>query len=137
MSTAAPKPVKKSRWLDWKTSGSILADSPEGEPTKPSKPSFEAFVGATPGEFPIIRARSGAVGDATGEPERGIAWAEWRAADLNQLFRDQGVTGEPSRITAATVRHCEAARARKSEGVSAVDCAGTDEQPMSRAETTE
>jgi hypothetical protein len=27
---------------------------------------------------------------------------------LNRLFREQGVTGQPGRITAATVRHGEA-----------------------------
>jgi hypothetical protein len=30
-------------------------------------------------------------------------WAEWKAAALNQLFQEQGVTGQPGRITAATV----------------------------------
>jgi len=39
-----------------------------------------------------------------GEP-RGIPWAEWKAAALNRLFREQGVMGKPGRITAATVRH--------------------------------
>ena len=34
-------------------------------------------------------------------------WAEWKAAALNRLFREQGVTGKPGRITAATIRHGE------------------------------
>ena len=34
-----------------------------------------------------------------------ISWAEWKASMLNRLFEEQGVTGKPSRITAATVRH--------------------------------
>lgn len=38
---------------------------------------------------------------------RGISWAEWKAAELNRLFEDQSVTGEPSRITVATVLHGE------------------------------
>lgn len=71
------------------------------------------------------------------EPERGIPWAEWRAATLNHLFQEQGVTGQTGHITAATIRHGEAGRERESEHVSAVDCAATDEQSMSRAETTE
>ena len=75
-------------------------------------------------------------GAATGL-EIGIPWAEWKAAALNRIFLEQGVTGKPGRITAATVRHGEAGRKRKSGGVSAVDCAATDEQSMSRAETTE
>ena len=37
----------------------------------------------------------------------GISWAEWKAAELNRLFEEQGITGERSRITAATVRHGE------------------------------
>jgi hypothetical protein len=41
----------------------------------------------------------------------GIPWAEWKAAALNRLFQEQGATGKPGRITAATVRsrhgvHC-------------------------------
>lgn len=61
------------------------------------------------------------------EPEFGIPWAEWKAAALNQLFMDQGATGHPGRITAATVRHGEAGRER-------VDSAAPGERPMSRAE---
>jgi hypothetical protein len=38
---------------------------------------------------------------------KGIPWAEWKAAALNRLFQEQGVTGKPGRITAATVRHGE------------------------------
>jgi hypothetical protein len=34
-------------------------------------------------------------------------WYEWKAAALNRLFLERGVTGEPGRITAATVRHGE------------------------------
>lgn len=37
----------------------------------------------------------------------GIPWAEWKAAALNRLLEEQGVTGKPGRITAATVRHGE------------------------------
>jgi hypothetical protein len=38
---------------------------------------------------------------------KGIPWAEWKAAALNRLFQEQGATGTPGRITAATVRHGE------------------------------
>lgn len=117
--------------------------------------------------------------------EVGPVWAEWKAATLNRLFKEQGLTGQSGQITAATVRHSEAVRAstsgktacdvtltatqgqydrvdfcarcgstewrwagdawicigcgapaRTGQPVSAVDSAGTDEQPMSRAETT-
>jgi hypothetical protein len=137
MSSAAPKPAKKSRWLDWKTNGTILADLPEGEPTKPSIPGFVGFVGSAPEELPNIRVRSQLGEESAPEPERGISWAEWKAAALNRLFREQGVTGQPGRITATTIRHGEAGLGRKSGSVSAVDCAATHEQPMSPVEPTE
>jgi len=35
---------------------------------------------------------------------KGTPWAEWKAA-LNRFCQEQGVTGKPGRITAATVRH--------------------------------
>jgi hypothetical protein len=38
---------------------------------------------------------------------KGTAWAEWKAAALSQLFQEQGITGKPGRITAASVRHGE------------------------------
>ena len=38
------------------------------------------------------------------------SWAEWKAARLNRLFKQQGVTGRPGRITAATVLHGEKKR---------------------------
>jgi hypothetical protein len=37
----------------------------------------------------------------------GVSWCEWKAAALNRLFHEQGVTGQPGRITASTVRHGE------------------------------
>lgn len=49
---------------------------------------------------------------ASGEPETvrrevWLSWVEWKAAALNRLFQEQGVTGELGRITPATVRHGE------------------------------
>jgi hypothetical protein len=38
------------------------------------------------------------------------SWAEWKAAGLNRLFQEQGVTGRPGRITAATILHGETQR---------------------------
>lgn len=35
------------------------------------------------------------------------SWADWKAAALNQLILEQGVTGRSGRITAATVLHGE------------------------------
>jgi len=59
-----------------------------------------------------------------------ISWPEWKAAALNRLFQEQGVTGQPGRITAATIRHGETGGGR-------VDSRVTNERPMSRAEVTE
>jgi len=38
------------------------------------------------------------------------SWSEWKASRLNRLFQQQGATGRPGRITAATVRHGKRAR---------------------------
>ena len=81
--------------MEWEPTARLLADSVEGEPTKPSKPGFVGFVGATPGSFSKI------------DEARGTPWAEWKAAMLNRLFQEQGVTEKPGRIEAATVRHGE------------------------------
>jgi hypothetical protein len=62
--------------------------------------------------------------------DSGIPWVNWKARALNQLFTEQGITGAPGRITAATIRHGET-------GHKQVDSAETDERPMSRAEATE
>jgi hypothetical protein len=35
----------------------------------------------------------------------GVSPEEWKAAALNRLFLEQGVTGQPGRITAETIRH--------------------------------
>jgi hypothetical protein len=187
--------------MDWKPKARILADSAEGEPTKPSKPGSVGFEGATSAESPKIEeapdraelaCASGVLnragvrimaleGGATigvwsdwdgpevraalrafgshrlplryldgagipmryksrrveGEPvpmnvlnemgrhpadpwkirdrmlnemrwcSKAMDWAEWKAAALNRLFQEQGTTGKPGRITAATVRHGE------------------------------
>lgn len=34
-------------------------------------------------------------------------WAEWKATELNRLFQEEGVVGQPGRITARTVEHGE------------------------------
>jgi len=45
--------------------------------------------------------------DEMGWRSKGIPWAEWKAAGLNRLFQEQCTSGQPGRITAATVRHGE------------------------------
>ena len=104
MSVSAPEPF---RWINWHPRAQTMAGSEGGGPTKPSKPGSVGFVGSTSGELPIIRVGSGSVNDSAREHERGVPWAEWKAAALNKLFKEQGVTGQPGRITAATVEHGE------------------------------
>ena len=122
--------LSPSRWMNWRPTDQIIGDSAEVEPTKPSKPGYVGFVGSPLEAIPNIA-------EAVSESEHGVPWADWKAAALNRLFQEQGVTGQPGRITAATIRHGEANRERKSGSVFAVDSATTDEQPMSRAEATE
>jgi len=38
---------------------------------------------------------------------KGVSRQEWQAQMLNQLFKEQGVLGQPGKITAATVLHGE------------------------------
>lgn len=45
------------------------------------------------------------------------SWAEWKAARLNRLFQEQGVTGRPGCITAATVLHGEKNRTVAAEQI--------------------
>ena len=52
------------------------------------------------------------VGQHSGDTEAArrdvwMDWCEWKARMLNCLFQEQGVTGQPGRITAATVEHGE------------------------------
>ncbi len=42
-----------------------------------------------------------------GTCSKGIPWAAWKAATLNELFRRHGTTEQPGHITAATVAHGE------------------------------
>jgi hypothetical protein len=86
--------------MDWKPKARILAVSAKREPTKPSKPGSVGFEGAPSAESPEIR-------DKPAAAELGMPWAEWKAAALNQLFKELGTTGQPGRITAEAVRHGE------------------------------
>ena len=93
MTTTAPNPAKRSRWMDWKPAR-ILADMVESEPTKPSKPGSVGFAGAIPAESQEIRVN---------QQEHAAPWAYWKGVALNRLFEEQGATGKPGRIAAATI----------------------------------
>jgi len=109
--TTASMPAKRSRWMGWKPPERILADSAGSGPTKPSQPGYVGFEGDMPGESPIIQATPQRTNVAV-DREPGVSWMEWKAAALNRLFQEQGVTGQPSRITAATVEHGEKKKGR-------------------------
>ena len=102
--------LNHSRWMEWRPSGQIIGDSAEDEPTKPSKPGSEGFVGAASVGLPNIQLKSPSAEKVVHGHERAIPWAEWKAAALNQLFREQGVTGRPGQITGATVQHADTRR---------------------------
>ena len=109
-------------WLDWQGSATPrnLTVDASNEPTKLTKPGFSQFSQLAAREHLGI---SGAKGQNTAEPETitkfnmrgvpcqadeaGVSWAEWKATALNRLFHECGVTGQPGRITEATVRHGE------------------------------
>jgi hypothetical protein len=47
----------------------------------------------------------------------GMPWAEWKAVELNRLFQEQGASGQPGRITAATIRHGASERKETKLGI--------------------
>jgi hypothetical protein len=49
--------------------------------------------------------------------ERATSWAYWKAAELNRVFQEQGVTGQSGRITAATIRHGASERKETKLGI--------------------
>lgn len=50
--------------------------------------------------------------------ERWISYAQWKADELNRLFKEQGVTGQLGSITPETIRHgSEANASRQKVGV--------------------
>ena len=62
-----------------------------------------------------LSALAAEVGQRSGDPESArrevwLDWCQWKAAALNRLFKEQGVTGQPGRITAATVEDGEKKR---------------------------
>jgi hypothetical protein len=73
-------------------------------PSKPSKPSFVGFEGTGLGGSPNIESAE-QVRHELAVPCRGVSWGQWKADALNRLFEQQGVTGQPGRITAQAVRH--------------------------------
>jgi hypothetical protein len=110
-------------WLAWRPNADfvVFEGSPSGhsqgqicmtpEPTKTTKMpegDFVVFEGSPGGHFQGANVPPyGAYKNYKNSPATFRTWAEWKAAMLNRLFQEQGVTGQPGRITAATVRDGE------------------------------
>jgi pyruvate/2-oxoglutarate dehydrogenase complex dihydrolipoamide acyltransferase (E2) component len=83
-----------ARWVEQGADSEARHDRGEREATVGVQATPEVATAAPPS--PDIR---------SAEPStRATPWAEWKAAQLNQVFEQQGVTGRPGRITADTVR---------------------------------
>lgn len=86
---------------------------------KPERASLEQVIETLRHNREIaLKALSGAESDPATVPpaamanddsleHRGVSREQWKADILNRLFLVQGRTGQPGRITAATVRHGE------------------------------
>jgi hypothetical protein len=67
---------------------------------EPVPPNVLAAMEQEPSQPWVIRDRM--LDEMSWSPD-GVPWAEWKATSLNKLFQDQGVTGQPGKITVATV----------------------------------
>jgi hypothetical protein len=130
MTTPQANQVKRSQWIAWQPIGKKIENLPRSEPTKPSKPGFVGFEGATLVETANTEAGTGVAGrsirprigkkiedrsggqkaskpavDFARDTARPMSWAEWKALALNRLFLEQGRTSTPGQITAETVRN--------------------------------
>jgi hypothetical protein len=126
------------RWLEWEPMKPIITELPKNEPTEPTKPGFEGFVGSPmaaraeidpegsgfrggDGGSALIHRESSVPSrvDCSTAAERVMSPYEWKAATLNQLFLEQGISGQPGRITAETVRDGERKQGRATRWPSA------------------
>lgn len=102
----------RNRWLEWQPKAlafTAVEGCGSGLRTQGSI-GFEGVVAAASPEIGLSASREQACA--------GISWADWKAAQLNQLFHDQGVMKTRGRITAATVRDGERiAGVQKTQGV--------------------
>jgi hypothetical protein len=58
---------------------------------------------ASPAPQKPLRTEPPPTPETPAEEARGLPYAEWKAQQLNELFRQHGVMGQPGRISAATV----------------------------------
>jgi hypothetical protein len=88
--------MSAARWLDWGPTPPEYLGGPQMGTDKTDKTPFCQFSQSGFGHIPNIQ------GSPQATTERWVSWADWKAAALNRLFREQGATGKPGRITAAT-----------------------------------
>jgi hypothetical protein len=119
----APAPSLKGQAVElWREGSRFFAVADEADAQEAMK-RFSAHRGEiwTPGEIELVaRIEDQSLRDEVAGFKRemdgrlssdaasaGVSLEDWKAVTLNRLFQDQGVSGEPGRITAATVRHGE------------------------------
>ncbi len=81
----------------------VVVEPPPLTPLPPFAPSVEKTV--TPPTSDCVGAppeKSSGIGAPRAMPS-----GDWKAAQINQLFKEQGVTGQSGRITSGTIRHGE------------------------------
>jgi hypothetical protein len=114
-------PCAESLKIEGAPDSRIFTDSPGTVPTKTtetlSEPLSVVFEGAIPGTYQKIECA----------PELAPAglrtfrsWAEWQAYSINLLFKELGATGQPGRITVATVRAGQETASRRRGSTSSI-----------------
>ena len=111
---------REHSWLEWEPAARTKPDSTKHEPTKPSKPGFVGSVASISVAAASIEGANSrnqyrritkssidSQVDSASQEERVMSWCEWKAAALNRLFLEQGVTGQPGRISPDTIRQAE------------------------------
>jgi hypothetical protein len=77
-----------------------LTEPAAPEPSEPTPP----LAAVSPEEPGVPSEPAKTLADVDPE-ERGVPYAQWRAIELNELFREHGTLKEPGHITGATIRH--------------------------------
>jgi hypothetical protein len=98
---------------------------PAGKPPVPSVACQANKPGGDEGITPDACVTSPTAKHRENEPDlaiSGVEWAAWKAAALNRIFQEQGITAQPGRITAPTVRHGGETSLEKGPAKGAVVC---------------
>jgi hypothetical protein len=90
-------------------------ESPQIQPSKPSKPSFAGFEGFPSGDSQkIARGFVGFEGSVPASSQKievekgpepaGVPYFEWKAREMNRLFQEHALTGQPGQIKPETIQ---------------------------------